>query len=214
MISKKKILLTLLTGILMFGVLFGYKSKEEKAIIEDYPKLQVELSTANEIIDILETEKSELKEENTELKKKIKEITKKRQEEIIQKKLKEQIKTSHIKEPIKFKINEKEIILIIDQVYLSDYRDQPGDTSIKNLIAIEYIVENKSNEQLSFNLENVANYYDSDGFKCSVYPGGECIYNLAPGKKEKGLAHIAITESEKPYLETKIAKTSYKWDLE
>lgn len=207
MTNKKKILLILLTGILMLGSLFGYKSKEEKAIIEDYPRLQVELNTANEIIDILETEKSELKEENAKLKKKIK-------EEIVQQKLKEQIKTSHIKEPIKFKINEKEIILIIDKVYLSDYRDQPGDTSIKNLIAIEYIVENKSNEQLSFNLENVANYYDSDGFKCSVYPGGECIYNLAPGKKEKGLAHIAITESEKPYLETKIAKTSYKWDLE
>ena len=207
MTNKKKILLILLTGILMLGSLFGYKSKEEKAIIEDYPRLQVELNTANEIIDILETEKSELKEENAKLKKKIK-------EEIVQQKLKEQIKTSHIKEPIKFKINDKEIILIIDKVYLSDYRDQPGDVSIKNLIAIEYIVENKSNEQLSFNLENVANYYDSDGFKCSVYPGGECIYNLAPGKKEKGLAHIAITESEKPYLETKIAKTSYKWDLE
>ena len=103
--------------------------------------------------------------------------------------------------------------ITINNVSLSDYRNQFNDTNLVHLVAIEYTIENTGNGEVGFNLEYDASFYDIDGYACEVYPGGDSVYNLAKGKKAVGLAHIAVN-NETPFLEMELGGVTYKWNLE
>lgn len=120
-----------------------------------------------------------------------------------------------IGEKIIFKYGSKgEFALTIDSVQLTSERNQFADP-VKNVVEINYTVENISMEELDFFLDNQAEFYDAEGFKCSSYPNsvGAGTYDIAKGKKASGKEFIGITKSDKSYLEMNIGGTEYKWSL-
>ena len=120
-----------------------------------------------------------------------------------------------IGEKIIFKYGSKgEFALTIDSVQLTSERNQFADP-VKNVVEINYTVENISMEELDFFLDNQAEFYDAEGFKCSSYPNsvGAGTYDIAKGKKASGKEFIGITNSDKAYLEMNIGGTEYKWSL-
>ena len=107
-----------------------------------------------------------------------------------------------------------EFALTIDSVKLTSERNQFADP-VKNVVEISYTVENISMEELDFFIDNQAEFYDAEGFKCSSYPNstGEGTYDIAKGKKATGKEFIGITNSDATYLEMNIGGTEYKWSL-
>ena len=107
-----------------------------------------------------------------------------------------------------------EFALTIDSVKLTSERNQFADP-VKNVVEISYTVENISMEELDFFMDNQAEFYDAEGFKCSSYPNstGEGTYDIAKGKKATGKEFIGITNSDATYLEMNIGGTEYKWSL-
>lgn len=107
-----------------------------------------------------------------------------------------------------------EFALTIDSVKLTSERNQFADP-VKNVVEISYTVENISMEELDFFMDNQAEFYDAEGFKCSSYPNstGEGTYDVAKGKKATGKEFIGITNSDATYLEMNIGGTEYKWSL-
>lgn len=120
-----------------------------------------------------------------------------------------------IGETIAFKYGSKgEFTLTIDSVQLTNERNQFADP-VKNVVEIAYTVENVSMEELDFFIDNQAEFYDAEGFKCSTYPNssGAGTYDIAKGKKASGKEFVGIANSDKPYLEMTIGNTEYKWSL-
>lgn len=108
-----------------------------------------------------------------------------------------------------------EFALTIDSVKLTSERNQFADP-VKNVVEISYTVENISMEELDFFIDNQAEFYDAEGFKCSSYPNstGPGTYDIAKGKKATGKEFIGITNSDEAYLEMNIGGTEYKWSLQ
>lgn len=104
--------------------------------------------------------------------------------------------------------------LTIDSVQITNERNKFADP-VKNVVEINYTVENISMDELDFFLDNNAEFYDAEGFKCSSYPNstGAGTYDIAKGKKASGKEFIGITNSDKTYLEMNIGGTEYKWSL-
>lgn len=124
-------------------------------------------------------------------------------------------KDNKIGERIKFRYGSKgEFALTIDSVHLTNKRNQFADP-VKNVVEINYTVENISMNQLDFFIENQARFHDSEGFKCSSYPNifGIGTYNISKGKKASSKEFIGIEKSELPYLEMILGDTIYKWEL-
>ena len=151
----------------------------------------------------------------------IKEIEKKAQkeaEEEAKRKDEEEKANSHIGETIKFTrsgcINPGDFNLTIDNVYLTDERNMFADP-VKYVVVIEYTVESININDLDFFLDNNANFYDSNGYKCKTYPNvsNKSTYDIDKGMKAKGQFSIGITESDTPYLEMKYGGIEYKWNL-
>lgn len=124
-------------------------------------------------------------------------------------------KQNKIGETITFKYGAKgEFALTIDSVQLTAERNKFSDP-VKNVVEINYTVENISMDELDFFLNNQAEFYDAEGFKCSSYANstGAGTYNIAKGKKASGKEFIGIATSDKSYLEMNIGGTEYKWSL-
>lgn len=124
-------------------------------------------------------------------------------------------KQNRIGERIVFKYGSKgEFALTIDSVNLTNERNKFADP-VKNVVEISYTVENISMDELDFFINNQAEFYDAEGFKCSSYPNstGPGTYDIAKGKKATGKEFIGITNSDKAYLEMNIGGTEYKWSL-
>ena len=83
---------------------------------------------------------------------------------------------------------------------------------INQVVVIEYTVENISipNNDFYCNLGFDAEFYNSDGYKCSPYPGGESVSDLTEGMKANGKACIGIN-NDTPYLEMHFGGVTYKW---
>lgn len=139
----------------------------------------------------------------------------KRQEEEA-KRAEEAKKDSHIGETMTFTTSDYSGVigdwaLTINNVYRTDDRNQFEDP-INQVVVVEYTVENISIPSNDFYLclEYDGEFYNSDGFKCSAYPGGDSVYDLAEGMKANGTAYIGIN-NDTPYLEMHFGGVTYKW---
>ncbi len=122
---------------------------------------------------------------------------------------------SKIGEKIIFTYGSKgEFALTIDSVNLTSERNRFADP-VKNVVEISYTVENISMDELDFFMDNQAEFYDADGFKCNSYPNssGAGTYDIAKGKKASGKEFVGITNSNEAYLEMNLGGTEYKWLL-
>lgn len=128
----------------------------------------------------------------------------------------EEAKQQHkIGEKIIFKHGSKgEFALTIDSVQLTNERNKFSNP-VKNVVEINYTVENISMEELDFFMTNKAEFYDAEGFKCSSYPNssGAGTYDIGKGKKASGKEFIGIEKSDSKYLEMNMGGTIYKWSL-
>ena len=72
---------------------------------------------------------------------------------------------------------------------------------------------NISMDELDFFINNQAEFYDADGYKCTQYPNstGAGTYDIAMGKKASGKAFYGVNGSK--YLEMDLGGTIYKWQL-
>ena len=141
-----------------------------------------------------------------------KELKEKEEEEI-----KEAKDDSHIGEIIQLKqkgFNPGTFNLTIDNVYITEERNQFADP-VKFVVVIEYTVENVDIDDLDLFLDNRANFYDSNGYKCGTYPNvnDKGTYDIDKGMKAKGQISIGIKDSDTPYLEMKLSGIDYKWNL-
>lgn len=129
--------------------------------------------------------------------------------------MEEAIKNSHIGEAINFESRNEKFTVTIDRVFLTDERNMFSDDVVKNVVGIEYTVENIGSVEYDLFLSMDADFYDSEGYKCGMYANeNHDIYNLAPGMKEQGIIHIGIANSDIPYLEMHFGGLKYKWNLQ
>lgn len=129
--------------------------------------------------------------------------------------MEEAIKNSHIGEAIDFESRNEKFTVTIDRVFLTDERNMFSDEVVKNVVGIEYTVENIGSAECDVFLSMDADFYDSEGYKCDMYANeNHDVYNLAPGMKEQGIIHIGIANSDMPYLEMHFGGLKYKWNLQ
>ena len=183
-----------------------------KGLNKENDKLREEIESAKNYLDLDENEKEII---DT----KIDEVNKATEDQLTQEKQEQEEKAnSHIGETIKFTqsgcINPGDFNLTIDNVYLTDERNMFADP-VKYVVVIEYTVESININDLDFFLDNNANFYDSNGYKCKTYPNvsNKSTYDIDKGMKAKGQFSIGITESDTPYLEMKYGGIEYKWNL-
>ena len=183
-----------------------------KGLNKENDKLKEEIESAKNYLDLDENEKEII--DN-----KIDEVNKATEDQLVQEKQAQEEKAnSHIGETIKFTqsgcINPGDFNLTIDNVYLTDERNMFADP-VKYVVVIEYTVESVNINDLDFFLDNNANFYDSNGYKCKTYPNvsNKSTYDIDKGMKAKGQFSIGITESDTPYLEMKYGGIEYKWNL-
>ena len=126
-------------------------------------------------------------------------------------------KDSHIGETMTFTTSDYSGVvgtftLTINNVYKTDERNMFEDP-INQVVVIEYTVENISipNDDFYCALDIEGEFYNSDGYKVSAYPGGrESVSDLAKGMKANGKAYIGIN-NDTPYLEMHYGGMTYKW---
>ena len=183
-----------------------------KGLNKENDKLREKIESAKNYLDLDENEKEII---DT----KIDEVNKATEDQLVQEKQAQEEKAnSHIGETIKFTqsgyINPGDFNLTIDNVYLTDERNMFADP-VKYVVVIEYTVESVNINDLDFFLDNNANFYDSNGYKCKTYPNvsNKSTYDIDKGMKAKGQFSIGITESDTPYLEMKYGGIEYKWNL-
>lgn len=203
--------------------------KTSNGILEDENKvLNNKMETAKDYLELDPTEKelvdAKIKEVNeaTEAQK-AEEKAKREEEENARKAAEEEAKRqeeakkdSHIGETLTFTNSDYsgvvgEWTLTINNVYKTDERN-PFTDPVNQVVIIEYTVENKSipSDDFYLSLEHEGEFYSSDGFKCSPYPGGDNVYNLAEGMRANGKAYIGIN-NDTPYLEMHFGGMTYKW---
>ena len=183
-----------------------------KGLNKENDKLKEKIESAKNYLDLDENEKEII---DT----KIDEVNKATEDQLAQEKQEQEEKSnSHIGETIKFTqsgcINPGDFNLTIDNVYLTDERNMFADP-VKYVVVIEYTVESVNINDLDFFLDNNANFYDSNGYKCKTYPNvsNKSTYDIDKGMKAKGQFSIGITESDTPYLELKYGGIESKWNL-
>lgn len=205
-------------------------TENNKELIKDKQELQNELDKAKDYLELDPTEKelvdAKIKEVNEATETQIaEEKAKREEEERIRKEAEEEAKRqeeakkdSHIGETITFTTSDYsgkvgDWTLTINNVYKTDDRNQFEDP-INQVVIIEYTVENISipSDDFYLSLEHEAEFYNSDGYKVSSYPGGDSVYDLAEGMKANGTAYIGIN-NDTPYLEMHFGGLTYKWNL-
>ena len=203
--------------------------KTANGILETENKtLNNQIESAKDYLELDPTEKelvdAKIKEVNeaTETQKE-EEKAKRKEEERLRKEAEEEAKRqeeakkdSHIGETITFTTSDYsgtvgDWTLTINNVYKTDERNMFEDP-INQVVVIEYTVENISipNNDFYCNLGFDAEFYNSDGYKCSPYPGGESVSDLTEGMKANGTAYIGIN-NDTPYLEMHFGGVTYKW---
>ena len=197
-------------------------------LVKDKQELQAKIDSAKDYFELDEKEKelvdTKIKEVNEATEAQIaEEKAKKEEEENARKAAEEEAKRqeeakkdSHIGETITFTTSDYsgtvgDWTLTINNVYKTDERNMFEDP-INQVVVIEYTVENISipNNDFYCNLGFDAEFYNSDGYKCSPYPGGESVSDLTEGMKANGKACIGIN-NDTPYLEMHFGGVTYKW---
>ena len=111
-----------------------------------------------------------------------------------------------------------EFIFKVNNVYLTDDRNQFADDPVNYVVIIEYSVTNTNiaTEDFYFNLGYDAKFYDANGFECGTYPvtvvDTFSVHDISPNRSSSSAAAIGIT-CDKPYLEMEIANILYKFNL-
>ena len=111
-----------------------------------------------------------------------------------------------------------EFIFKVNNVYLTDDRNQFADDPVNYVVIIEYSVTNINiaTEDFYFDLGYDAKFYDANGFECGTYPVTVVdtfgVYDISPNRSSSSAVAIGIT-CDKPYLEMEIANILYKFNL-
>lgn len=236
-IVTSKIGIAIISGSICFGL--GFAVNSSRAETEDKLNgLQEEMKVDKNKILELESKNNTLQKKNTTLQAKVdeakpwfemKEDERKAEEERLanektekeaqeeQARKEEKAKQQHkIGERIVYAYGSKgEFALTIDSVNLTSERNQFSDP-VKNVVEISYTVENVSMEELDFFMNNQAEFYDSEGYKCSSYAlsSGAGTYDIGKEKKASGKEYIGIENSDLPYLEMNLGGTIYIWSLQ
>ncbi|GAA0083728.1 hypothetical protein UT300007_01670 [Clostridium sp. CTA-7] len=212
-------------GIICFifgGIIFSNSSKISE-LQQSVDTLSSEISDKNNSINDLQAKVDEAEpwfnmkadEKKVEKERLAKEEAAKKAEAEKLAKEEEAKKANKIGERIVFKYGSKgEFALTINSVQLTSERNQFAD-QVKNVVEINYTVENISMGELDFFLDNQAEFYDSNGTKCRTYPNskGAGTYDIGKGRNATGKEFIAITNSDSTYLEMELGGTIYKWSL-
>lgn len=197
-------------------------------LVKDKQELQAKIDSAKDYLELDPTEKelvdAKIKEVNEATEAQIAEEKAKKEEEEKAKKIAEEEakkaeeakRASHIGETMTFTSSDYSGVigdwtLTINNVYKTDERNMFEDP-INQVVVIEYTVENISipNDDFYCALEFEGEFYNSDGYKVSSYPGGDSVYDLAEGMKANGTAYIGI-DNDTPYLEMHFGGVTYKW---
>lgn len=219
--SKKRtiIISVIISGIIFFfiGYLVGVQTYSS-----DYFNAKAELETSNKKIDELEQKVADaepyfkMKEEDQ--KKLAEEAAKveaeREKKEAEEKRKQESLANSKIGERIIYTMGSKgDFALTIDKVSTTSERNQFADEKFDYVIEVDYTVENISMDELDFFLNNQAEFYDAEGYKCSSYPNskGAGTYDIAKGKKASGKEFYGVNGEK--YLEMDLGGTIYKWQL-
>lgn len=219
--SKKSVAIAsaIVSAIVFFfiGALFGMniysddyfdaKSQLEEANTK-VSELEKKVASAEPWFEMKEEEQRKLEEEQAKLEeeRRIKEEEEKRKEEALA--------NSKIGERIIYNMGSKgQFALTIDSVDTTAERNQFADEKFDHVFEIKYTVENISMDELDFFINNQAEFYDAEGYKCSTYPNstGAGTYDIAMGKKASGKAFYGVNGSK--YLEMDLGGTIYKWQL-
>ena len=111
-----------------------------------------------------------------------------------------------------------DFIFKVDNVYLTEDRNQFADDPVNYVVIIEYTVTNTNiaTEDFYFALGYDAKFYDANGFECGTYPtivvDTFSVHDISPNRSSSSAVAIGIT-CDKPYLEMEIANILYKFNL-
>ena len=111
-----------------------------------------------------------------------------------------------------------EFIFKVDNVYLTEDRNQFADDPVNYVVIIEYSVTNINiaTEDFYFDLGYDAKFYDANGFECGTYPTTVVdtfgVYDISPNRNSSSATAIGIT-CDKPYLEMELGDVLYKFNL-
>ena len=109
-------------------------------------------------------------------------------------------------------------IFKVNNVYLTEDRNQFADDPVNYVVIIEYSVTNINiaTEDFYFNLGYDAKFYDANGSECDTYPVTVVdtfgVYDISPDRNSSSAAAIGIT-CDKPYLEMELGDVLYKFNL-
>ena len=157
------------------------------------------------------------------------EIAEEAKEKIVEEakeKIVEEAKEPVVPETIEAKIGDEivftdiygEFIFKVNNVYLTDDRNQFADDPVNYVVIIEYSVTNTNiaTEDFYFDLGYDAKFYDANGFECDTYPTTVVdtfsVHDISPNRSSSSAEAIGIT-CDKPYLEMEIANILYKFNL-
>ena len=123
-----------------------------------------------------------------------------------------------IGEELPFTSSDGEFIFKVNNVYLTDDRNQFADDPVNYVVIIEYSVTNINipAESFYFDLGYDAKFYDVNGSECDTYPATVVdtfgIYDISPNRNSSSAVAIGIT-CDKPYLEMELGDVLYKFNL-
>ena len=138
----------------------------------------------------------------------------------------EEVKEPVVPETIEAKIGDEvvftdrngDFIFKVDNVYLTDDRNQFADP-VNYVVIIEYSVTNINipAESFYFDLGFMnGKFYDANGSECKTYPTTVVdtfgVHDISPNRSSSSAVAIGIT-CDKPYLEMEIANILYKFNL-
>ena len=117
-----------------------------------------------------------------------------------------------------FTSSDGEFIFKVNNVYLTDDRNQFADDPVNYVVIIEYSVTNINiaTEDFYFDLGYDAKFYDANGSECDTYPATVVdtfgIHDISPNRNSSSATAIGIT-CDKPYLEMELGDVLYKFSL-
>ena len=122
-----------------------------------------------------------------------------------------------IGEELPFTTRYGDFIFKVNNVYLTDDRNQFEDP-VNYVVIIEYTVTNTNiaTEDFYFDLGYDAKFYDANGSECDTYPATVVdtfgIHDISPNRNSSSATAIGIT-CDKPYLEMELGDVLYKFSL-
>ena len=111
-----------------------------------------------------------------------------------------------------------EFIFKVNNVYLTDDRNQFANDPVNYVVIIEYTVTNTNiaTEDFYFDLGYDAKFYDANGSECDTYPvtvvDTFSVHDISPNRNSSSAAAIGIT-CDKPFLEMELGDVLYKFNL-